>query len=556
MKLVGILYICLSLIFTSTAQAGFCNIDRMNDAIEIIKNRTRQVKDFVAQGPSKLVNKLRLMDHNARVRYFESLGFLKIYKSEEIDKHIYELYAEAVDSKILDVEKANEMIQDLEREGLNKLLRKSKHPLGLRFRRVTSEKRTMSSLATELVKKYSLTKEQSIHLKLIFKNSKGLSPDEVSDIAKLINIPKGADLTELENYMEFLGHSSLKERKIGIEGINDVFKGEAKNKVFKKFLKEEMNVIKYESKVLSQHGLKNYDNLDPAIAKAIREEIGSYRMLSYACSSPRKNEFKENAAKAFVNAMILPKLAIKAGIYSFLHRKDEWDSSRWKDFGWEMIMNLILGRVIGKLMSGYNSPQSKFIKSWFLYAGVEAVLYRDVYVPGGIYGLVVGKKEIMISKDVHNMLRDPSKKDQLKELVDFIEKEKIADDIVQRLLKTDIEKIKNGDYIVPEMAKIKKDDSIENNYDVLVEYLKQGLAKKISEDQESRANKIYTFNRFYGTVAGVENIGSSMLILHVLCMNQNKSFMKKYALAVVLTLFDTVSMSNVYYRIRNGYVGY
>ncbi len=68
-------------------------------------------------------------------------------------------------------------------------------------------------------------------------------------------------------------------------------------------------------------------------------------------------------------------------------------------------------------------------------------------MPGGLFGLVVGKKEVLISDEVMKILKDPARRHELEELVKFIEKERLVDQVEYNMLQSDLNKMMEEGYL-------------------------------------------------------------------------------------------------------------
>ncbi len=536
-----------------------CVAGRVTQVADKIKNLTNEAQRFVKEGPSIALRGLRGMAYERKMAYFISLERFKIFDNSAIDQKIFNLLTSAIDEKIIEIDDAYRTMMELERPSLLLLAKDSDHVLGLRFRKITNAGESLGDLANKLSSRLKLGPRSDLALVEIFENSL-LSPNEIKEISKIVTLNRPTHIEELEHFMEYLSTLEKKPRSEAIKAINEIFvDGEVKNTEVKKFYQIENKINRYEGKLMKKTGATSWAEIESTLVADMKGKSKLYRSLSYACKSNVPTKFHAVAGKSFVNVTTGLKLGIRIATYLQNNKDQPWDEKKWRGMGWEVLSSFVLSRVVTKMMTGHESGFNKFFKSYMLYRVAEAVLYRDVVVDGGMYGLIVGGEKVILGDDVLKLLKDPSRKKEIDDLLKFIDENKIAEKMIEKFDKVDWDKVSKGQYpnqgLDRGVEELKKSGVSADEYEAFVEILTYALTEKIHAENKEKSKKVYAFNSVYGIFASVENIFVSALSLQIMCMYQGNSKLKQYGYALGITLLDSAMTNEIYYTYRKNYAG-
>lgn len=552
--------IFFNLVFIHQAPAAdSCVVGKVSQIVDKIKNLTNDAQEFVKESPSKAVKNLKSMIYDQQISYLLSLGRFKIFDNPNIDQKIFNLLSKGIDDGVLELNDAHRTLIELERPSLLSLAKNSDHVLGLRFKKLTSTGESLSELAKSFSSRIKLGGNSESKLIEIFESAL-LSPDELKDIAKSAHLTRISEIEDLEHYMEYLSTLQKRPKAEGIKAINELFTpGDIKNAEVKKFFQLESKVNRYEGKLLKKSKASSWSELESGIVADMKGKSRLYRSLTYACRSSVPSTFHTAAGKSFVQVTTGLKVSLKVASYLSNNQDQPWDALKWRGLGWEVVSSFILSRVVSKLMTGNESGFNKLFKSYFLYRAAETVLYRDVVVEGGMYGLVVGGQKVVLDDDVLKILKDPNRKKEVDDLLKFIDDNKIAEKMIEKFNKVDWDKVSKGQYPTPDLNRsvkeVKASDGSVDEYEAFMEILTYSLTEKINAQNKDKIKKVYNFNAVYGFFASFESIFSSALTLQVMCMYQGSSKLKQYGYVLGITLLDSFATSEIYYTYRKNYAG-
>lgn len=538
--------------------ADSCVLASITKATERLKDLVNESGSFLKEGPGLAVRNMKAMVYEKRLEYLSSFGRFKMFDNPAIDQKIYNLVTKAVDDGVIGLEDAYQAVVELERTNLVTLFKNSDHYLGLRFKKLTSGGESLADLAKIAAKGFAPELQVEGRLIDIFENAL-LSPNELGDIAKGVTLLNVNNLDDLEHYLEFLSTLERRPRIEAIKSINELFVGtEVKSPQVKKFFQLEMKVQKFERKLLTKKGATTWNDLESAIAAEGKGKSKLYRSLTYACRSSAPSQFHKSAGKAFVNTTTGLKLGLKTLSFVDTNKDQPWDERKWRALGWELVSGFVLSRVVSKMLVGKSSNFSKFWKGFILYRVAEAVLYRDVVVEGGMYGVIVNGHKVILDDDVLKILRDPSKKKEVDELLKFIDDNKIAEKMIEKFEKVNWEKVSKGEFpikgIDKSLEEIKKEGMANDEYEAFMEILIYSLTEKIKMKNKEEARKIYNFNAIFGFFGSIENVYATTLALQVMCMYQGDSKLKQYGLTMGITLLDSYILNEIYFNYRKKYL--
>ena len=528
---------------------------------------TELIKQFLAPSDQSMVwHSLKKFSLNTRLKFFNRLAKLSRTNASSSQK-MATLLNQAIEEGVLSPAQVEKLIKQFDNAKLRELLVIQNNRVHYRLNNISQSGESFDQLFKSLTS-HNIPDEISQKYLKSFQELE-IHADDLIILQRMF--PDGLPSHNVESqilidYLHFLHYLSFEDKQIGLLEVNQIF-GEYRGQISKqvsKFLK-----LKDQSEnFYIKHFQKNFDKLtitrknadtkkNIADAKIMsRQQKENYQNLLFACTSKMPNHFNSAAGKQFTYLLVGMQSMISAGSF-FAFYDGDWDQEAMMRIGWDIGITLVIGSIIGRIQADYSdSILAKWYKSYFLYTAEDSILYGDMLLNGGIYGLLFGVDQDEAKERVDAILNDPQKSQDLEKLISIIKVNKIDEKIAKQMVEMSSQRLL--DYHKNKVSQSTQNDSIlESEYEEQKALLIEAMSIELYNENAGDLLRLgtpgwdrFVYHRYWDVFGISRTVLVSALMLRSICMNNGQDFIHKYAAAMMIFMADNLITQPLYYGLR------
>ena len=526
------------------------------------------IKQFLSSPHQSAVwHSLKTFSLETRLKFFNRLSKLS-KASATFSQKMATLLNQAIEENVLSPAQVEKLIKQLDNTKLRKLLVMQNNRVHHRLNNIAQSGETFDQLFKSLTLQNISDEISQRYLKSF--QDLDIHADDLIILNQMF--PEGLPSHNVESqtlidYLHFLHYLGLEEKQTGLNEVNQIFgeyRGQLSTQV-SKFLKLKKQSENFYSKQYQKNfdtlksTYKKDDNTKKMIADAkimSRQPSQHYKNLLFACTAKMPNHFNSAAGKQFTYLLVGLQSTISAGAF-FAFYEDKWDQEAMMRIGWDIGISIVVGSIIGRIQSDYaDSILAKWYKSFFLYTTEDSVLYGDMFLNGGIYGLLFGVDQKEAKERVDAILNDPEKNRDLEKLISIIKENKIDEKVAKQMVEISSQKLyeykKNKESQSPQ-----NDPVLESEFETQKTLLMEAMATQLYNENAGDLIQLgtpgwdrFVYHRYWDVFGISRTVLVSALMLRSICMHHGQDFIHKYAAAMMIYMADNLITQPLYYGLR------
>jgi len=549
----------LSILEVSTINRKIASTDSL-PCTELIKQL------LIPTNQSTAWHSLKKFSLNTRLKFFNRMAKLSRTNATSSQK-MATLLNQAIEEGVLNPAQVEKLIKQFDNAKLRELLIMQNNRVHHRLNNIAQSGESFDQLFKSLTS-HNIPDEISQKYLKSFQELE-IHADDLIILQQML--PDGLPSHNVESqtlidYLHFLHYLSFEDKQMGLLEVNQIF-GEYQGQISKqvsKFLKlknqSENFYIKHYQKNFDKLTItQKSDNTKKVIADAkimSKQQKENYQNLLFACTSKMPNHFNSAAGKQFTYLLVGLQSTISAGAF-FAFYEDKWDQEALMRIGWDIGVTIVVGSIIGRIQADYSdSILAKWYKSFFLYTAEDSILYGDMLLNGGIYGLLFGVDQDEAKERVEAILNDPQKSQDLEKLISTIKKNKIDEKLAKQMVEMSSQRLL--EYQKNKVSQSANNDSIlESEYEEQKALLIEAMSVELYNENAGELLRLgtpgwdrFVYHRYWDVFGISRTVLVSALMLRSICMNNGQDFIHKYAAAMMIYMADNLITQPLYYGLR------